>query len=584
MHFRWFLLCILVVVVPGRAFPGDGWMTAYDSSGFLRTPRYDATVEYCKHLAGVSPWARYTPFGRSPQGRDLPLLIVSSDRAFTPAAAAKTGKPIILIQAGIHAGEIDGKDAGLALLRDMLIRKQSADLLDSVIILFVPIFNVDGHERFGPYNRINQNGPAEMGWRTTAQNLNLNRDYMKADTPEMRAMLSLFTTWLPDLYVDCHVTDGIDFQYDVTYTTELGPNIPRAVSGWMQDTLLARVLPAVEASGHRIFWYIFPREELDLSKGMQSGATSPRFSTGYAALQNRPSLLIETHMLKPYRVRVDATYHLLKAVLTVLHSHGRELRHLVHNADRVVAGTTEGMFEPLRFGIGKGFHMRRFLGIRPRTEPSAISGGTRIMYTGEPLELDVPFYDEITVEDSVAVPRAYIVPPEWTFVPDILRAHGIRFERLAAGRTIDVDSYRFGNVQCASRPYEGRQAATYTTIPVHEQRSYPAGSLVIPVNQRAGRVAVHLFEPRSGDSFAAWGMFNSIFEQKESAEKFVMETVGKQMLEEQPELRKEFETLVAADSAFAGSPARRMNWLYLRSPWADTKLNVYPVGRLFGKM
>ncbi len=584
MRSRWFLLLLLPVLFPFRTFPADGWRTAYDSSGFLRTPRYDATVEYCKRLAGASPWARYMPFGRSPQGRDIPLLIVSRDRAFTPDAAAKTGKPVVLIQAGIHAGEIDGKDAGLGLLRDMLILKQSVNLLDSVIVLFVPIFNVDGHERFGPYNRINQNGPAEMGWRTTAQNLNLNRDYMKADAPEMRAMLSLFTSWLPDLYVDCHVTDGIDFQYDVTYTTECGPNIPRAVSGWMQDTLLSRVLPAVEASGHRIFWYIFPREDLDLSKGMQGGAAPPRFSTGYAALQNRPSLLIETHMLKPYRVRVEATYHLLKAVLTVLHSHGRELRRLVRSADRTVAGSAEGSIEPLRMGMGNGFHMRRFLGIRPRTEPSAISGGTRVLYTGEPFELDIPFYDEIIVQDSVAVPHAYIVPPEWAFVPEILRLHGIRFERLAAARTVEVDSYRFGNVQCASRPYEGRQAATYTAIPVRELRLYPAGSLLIPMNQRAARVAVHLLEPRSGDSFVAWGMFNSIFEQKEYAEEYMMEGVGRRMLEAQPSLRKEFEDRVAADSAFARSPGLRLNWLYLRSPWADKKLNLYPVGRLSGKL
>jgi hypothetical protein len=584
MRFRWFLLCALPVLVPGRVFPADGWKTAYDSSGFLRTPRYDATVEYCKRLAGASPWARYAPFGRSPQGRDLPLLIVSRDRAFTPDAAAKTGKSIVLIQAGIHAGEIDGKDAGLGLLREMLIHKQSVELLDSVIILFVPIFNVDGHERFGPYNRINQNGPAEMGWRTTAQNLNLNRDYMKADTPEMRAMLALFTSWLPDLYVDCHVTDGIDFQYDVTYTTELGPNIPRALSGWMQDTLLSRVLPAVEESGHSIFWYIFPREELDLSKGMQSGAAPPRFSTGYAALQNRPSVLIETHMLKPYRVRVEATYHLLKAILTVLHSHGRGLRQLVRNADRALAGSAGGFFEPLRLGIGKGFHTRRFLGIRPQIEPSAVSGGTQIVYTGDPFELDVPFYDEIIVEDSVAVPHAYLVPPEWTFVPDILRAHGIRFERLSGARMMEVDSYRFSDVKCASRPYEGRQGVTYSTIPVHEQRLYPAGSLMIPMNQRAARVAVHLFEPHSGDSFVAWGMFNSIFEQKEYAEEYVMERLGKQMLEEDPALRKEFEDRVAADSAFAGNPGARLNWLYLRSPWADKKLNVYPVGRISGTM
>jgi murein tripeptide amidase MpaA len=184
------LFILLLLITSGAiAYGQDDWSTTYDRSGGTRTPRYDETVAFCKRLAHVSPYARYTTFGMSPQGRALPLLIVSKNKAFTPAAAARTAQAVVLIQAGIHSGEIDGKDAGFSILREMLVRNHDTGMLDSVIILFVPIFNVDGHERFTAYNRINQNGPAEMGWRTTARNLNLNRDYMKADTPEMRAML-----------------------------------------------------------------------------------------------------------------------------------------------------------------------------------------------------------------------------------------------------------------------------------------------------------------------------------------------------------------------------------------------------------
>jgi Zinc carboxypeptidase len=288
------------------------WLTTYERSGFLRTGRYDETIAYCKRLAAASPLARYAPFGVSPRGRELPLMILSQDRTFDPAQARRKGKAVVLIQSGIHAGEIDGKDASQMLMREILITGSRRSLLDHAVLLFVPIFNVDGHERFGPFNRMNQNGPAETGWRVTAQNLNLNRDYMKADTPEMGGLLALFNRWLPDLYIDCHVTDGIDFQYDVTYTMEFGPNIEAGVGDWISNKFLPKTLEVVEGSGHKVFTYVFPREERDPAKGLNGGAAPARFSTGYAALHNRPALLIETHMLKPYRTRVEATYHFLR--------------------------------------------------------------------------------------------------------------------------------------------------------------------------------------------------------------------------------------------------------------------------------
>ena len=579
------LLFFWAATVVAQPTAHDPWETFFEASGGLRTPRYDSTVAYCRRLAAFSPLVHFTSFGQSAQGRALPLMIVSGDRSFTPASARQAGKAVVLIQAGIHAGEIDGKDAGLMLIRDIVIRKQYPRLLDSLVVLFVPIFNVDGHERFGPYNRINQNGPAEMGWRTTAQNLNLIRDYMKADTPEMRALLKLFSTWLPDLYIDCHVTDGIDFQYDVTYAMELGRNIDTAVSGWARDMFLPSVLPAVEASGHKVFWYVMPREDTDLSKGLQGGgASTPRFSTGYAALQNRPALLIETHMLKPYRTRVGATYHFLKGSLQAVRMSLSRLKDAVRAADaRLESADPSVQVVPLRFKAGTGFHMRHFFGIEHRTEQSPLSGGTRIIYTGEPFEQEVPLYDETIVEDSVRMPAAYIVPPELTYVPELLRVHGILYKQLPLPDSLDVESYRFTGVKFAERPYEGRQNVTFTAAPVRERRYFPAGSLLIPTRQRTANVLVHLLEPRSPDSFAAWGFMNSIFEQKEYAEEYVMEKAGAELLAQQPALRQEFEECVRTDSSFAHKPAARLNWLFQHSRWGDPAVGLYPVGRIHTK-
>lgn len=533
---------VLTVQVSARQDSPGSWLTYYELSKKQQTPRYDQTIAYCRRLARGSPWVYYTSFGVSPQGRDLPLVIVSRDRAFTPAGAHRTGKPIILIQSGIHAGEIDGKDASLMLIRDMTITKTAEGLLDDAIVLFVPIFNVDGHERFGPYNRINQNGPKEMGWRVSAQNLNLNRDYMKADAPEMRAMLRLFTAWLPDLYIDCHVTDGIDFQYDVTYATETGSNIDPAIARWITNQLVPGILPKIEASGHKIFYYVFPREDRDISNGINGGAATPRFSTGYAALQNRPSLLIETHMLKPYHTRVEATYAVLKAVLEVANAQPRRLRSAVRHADSAATASwrTPGATFPLSFDLSSKSTPAEFLGIASHPVIGQISGQLYTEYTGEPTRIVLPFYDDRIVKDSVTIPFAYVVPPEWTAVREVLLAHGIIVGRLAAPESLTVESYQFTGVKFRDRPYEGRQVATFTTVVLTERRLYPRGSLVIRTDQRTSKVAMGLLEPRGPDSFVSWGFFNAIFEQKEYTETYVMEKVGKKLFEEHPELRSEF--------------------------------------------
>jgi hypothetical protein len=562
----------------------SAWVTEFERSGGRRTPRYGETLAYCRRLERASRWVHVTSFGTSPQGRELPLVILSKERAFDPAAAARTGKAVILIQSGIHAGEIDGKDASLMLMRDIAVTKDLAHLLDSTILLFVPIFNVDGHERFGPYNRINQNGPEEMGWRVNAQNLNLNRDYMKAETPEMKAMLRLFTAWLPDLYVDCHVTDGIDFQYDITYAVEPAPYLDPGVSGWVERKFLPSVLPIVEKSGHRIFTFVFPREDRDLTKGLNAGASTPRFSTGFSALQNRPAVIIETHMLKPYKVRVEGTYHFLRAMIDVINRDPSSLRAVVLKADAAViaAGTSfdPGRAFPLAFGIGTKSETRLFLGVKPTTEKSSLSGGQRVRFTNDTVSFLVPYFNQITITDSATVPLAYITPPEWTFVPVKLRDHGVQMERLKNDAALDVESWTFTDVRFHERPFEGRHMVTFNVRPVRERRLFPAGSIVVRTSQRTGKLILNLLEPKGPDSFVSWGYFDPIFEQKEYAESYVMEDVGEKLVAADPALTKEYEGKVQADSAFANNPGARLNWLYQHSPWRDPGQNSYPVGRI----
>ena len=244
----------------------EDWATPAEKSNFRKTPNYNETMAYLKRLEAASPWIRVTSFGRSASGHELPLVIASKEQAFSPGAAAATGKAIVLIQNAIHAGEMDGKDSSLMLLREMAITKARAALLDHVILLVLPVYNVEGYERFGPYMRINQNGPEETGWRVNARNLNLNRDYMKADAPETRAFLKLFNDWLPDFFVDCHVTDGADYQYDVTYLLEDGPGVYSPLAAWLRESFQPRLEASVGRSGHLIAPLVWPRDNNDLAQ------------------------------------------------------------------------------------------------------------------------------------------------------------------------------------------------------------------------------------------------------------------------------------------------------------------------------
>ena len=225
------------------------WRTHAESTDYRETPNYNDTIAFARRLAHASPAIECEGFGFSGQGRELPLVVASETGTFTPQAAQAEGKAVVLIQACIHSGEPDGKDAGFALLRDIAITKTAAGILENVLLLFIPIYNTDGHERATPYNRINQNGPTDMGWRTTSTYQNLNRDYMKADTPETRAWLRLWKEWQPDLFIDCHVTDGADYRCNITYHHEHHAGIDSAVLEFERDVFGGKVAPATAARG-----------------------------------------------------------------------------------------------------------------------------------------------------------------------------------------------------------------------------------------------------------------------------------------------------------------------------------------------
>ncbi|MGH9867316.1 MAG: M14 family metallopeptidase [Candidatus Polarisedimenticolia bacterium] len=569
-----FCLTLIASLAAAPAAPAP-WLTRAERTGYAETSRYEETLEDCRRLEKGSPWIKVSSFGRSPEGRELILVIASKDRAFDPAAAARTGKPVVLIQAGIHAGEIDGKDAGIMLLRDITTGKEGG-LLDRAIVLFLPIYNVDGHERFGPYNRINQNGPRETGWRTTSRNLNLNRDYVKADAVETRAWLALFTSWWPDLLLDAHVTDGADYQYDVTWFDESGPNSPEPIRQWVRRAVSERILPDLQASGHKTSPYIWLVDDTNPLAGIVTAPPTPRFSTSYAALQNRPSFLIETHMLKSYENRVRGTYDTMRAWLREVNRDPEALRRAVKRADELAAGPGP---VGLSYKIAPGERSETYDGVAFRREPSEVSGAMRIVYGSDPLETTVVRHGEVVPDVQVDKPAAYLVPPQWTEAIERLAAHGLALQRLTRPADVSVEMYRLTSPEWQKAPFEGRHPATYRTerLPA-AKRGFPAGTVVVPMNQRGSAVAAHLLEPQGPDALVAWGFFDAIFEQKEFGEAYVLESLARDMMGKSPELRAEFEQRLM-DPAFASSSRERLDFFYRRSPWWDDHVGLYPVAR-----
>ncbi|UCH85689.1 MAG: hypothetical protein JSW50_08390, partial [Candidatus Latescibacterota bacterium] len=573
-----------IVIGPVSADAGE-WDTYYEKSGGKATPRYEDTIEYCKRLDKASRWVRYTTFGVSPQGRDLPLVILSREKIFSPAEAARArrkGRLVLLIQAGIHSGEIAGKDAGLMLIRDIAIEKKFADLLDRVTVLFMPIFSVDGHERFDAYNRINQDGPEEMGWRTTAANLNLNRDYLKADASEMHDWLRLYNAWLPDFFIDCHTTNGTDYQYAATYVVDIHGNMAPDLTRWAREVFVPALENGMAAAGHPIFPYVSFARWGDPTSGLVAWVSPPRLSQGYTSLRNRPGLLIEAHSRKPYSVRVEATYEMLRQTLEILDKNHRGLSDAIRSADRLAA-SDEFRKEPfpLRFSVDRSDSvMIDFLGVEYKGVQSDLSGGVWYQYSGDPVTMRIPYFAKQKVTAAAELPEAYIVPAEWGVVIDRLELHDIEFVRLSDPATVSVESYRFSSVEWQRQPYEGRHAVTCEIEPIVAERTFAAGSAVIDMNQPKARVIAHMLEPKAPDSFVSWGFFDSIFEQKEYADRDVLEQLARDMLAEDEALREEFEAARAADEEFANNPRRILYWFYERTPYWDDRKNVYPIGKI----
>ncbi len=580
------LALVLMIGLAGLA-RSEEWTTPAEAADFQATPSYEETMAFLRRLAAASSKIRLESYGRSAEGREMPLVIISEDGAFTPEAARRTSKPIVMIQNGIHAGEIDGKDACLILLRDFVTGKRP-ELFSGVTALILPIYNVDGHERVSPFNRPNQDGPRQgMGFRTTTAGLDLNRDHMKMESVEARAMMALFNRWRPHLHVDNHVTNGSDHAWVLTWSWVEAPQIHPAIDAWFGRHLPA-VLAQVDAAGFPTGPYVSLRDRSDPTQGFDSWVGAPRYSGGYFPLRNRPSILVEMHSYKPYGQRVAALVEFLASLLERTAEHGEALGQAVATAEAATVALgrpdAEASEVVLAWESEDTGDTRYWPVYAWSMEDSQALGVPFLRYRrgevhgGDPRGIEVPWLHRAKPSKTRSRPRGYLVLPGWPRLEEALVDHGLRFERLEEPMRAKGELLRLSEPQYASTPYQGVHRVQAEVSLSEEEIRVPAGALWVPADQPDFEVAVQLLEPDATDSLFAWGELSSLMERKEYIETAVLEDLVRVRLENEAEARAWAKAL--EDESFAADPRARWLWWYQRTQHWDDTVGRWPVVRI----
>ncbi|KES20949.1 MULTISPECIES: M14 family metallopeptidase [Pseudomonas] len=574
------------------AKPDDPLITLAESSGFRQTSDYQQTREYLKKLADASGGKLQLSElpEKSASGEPMLLVTASTEADKSPAGLNGSGKPTLFVEAEIHPGEANGKDAMFMLLRDMTAgAKPLAGLLEKVNILFIPTVNVDGDLRRSPYGRINQNGPEVTGWRVNGQNLNLNRDFTKLDSAEIRNVAWVFNQYDLSFFADTHSTDGAMYPYDSSYCHN-GNGWSPASSQWMDKVMRGPVYKELEGDGHVVHECISLNDNQDPAKGYYPYRTDlARFSNQYGDIRNVPSILIEQHALHPYETQVLGNYVMLKAMFRVIGDNADSLKAAIAKDRERLEAQKEVI---LTWKPGKEQHTPFVVGDY-RYEQSPITGAKTIVWSNKPKTLQVPVSDNSVPDLVVKRPKQYVVPVQWSEVIARLKAHGIRMKTLEQPTAIEVTLYRMDDIKLAGgfEPdraaaneipgYEGHLLVSGTGKPFQRLQTFPAGSVVIDTDQPLGVLAINLLTAESPDSFWSWGFFNSTLVSAEEPEEYVMEPMARKMLAEDPQLKAEFEKKLKEDKAFAKDPHARLEWFYQRTPFYDVNAYVYPVGTVF---
>jgi hypothetical protein len=582
-----FYLLLIVPTLPiltpvgGRAQTGaagaSALQTPFERSSGKQTATYAECIAFYQQLDKLSPALSIRVMGMSDAGYPYHVVLYSNDGSADPAIWHRQHKIVVLINNGIHPGEPDGVDASMLMLRDLAAGK--IHLPNNVALAVIPLYNIGGALNRTPWSRVNQNGPETYGFRGNAQNLDLNRDFAKNDSRNARSFVQLFHWVNPEIQIDNHVSDGADYQYTMTLLATQWNKLGGELGGFLHDVYGPALFADMEKKG----WPMTPYVEFESGnpdRGWNGFYDEPRYSSGYATLFHTIAFMPETHMLKPFKDRVIATYALMRCMIDEASAHaGQLLEKRKHDLDADQDSTRL----PLDWKVDTSrWDELLFKGYEARTKTSAVTGMPRLYYDHDrPFEKPVRFYDYFVSDASVAIPAAYLVPQGWHDVVDLLQLNGVKMRRLAHDSTVVVEVYHIADYKSAPRAYEKHHKNTAIKV-VRSRDSIRLlkGDYVIPTDQPARRFLVEMLEPTGEDSYFAWNFFDAILQEKEGYSAYRWEDVAEQWLKEHPDLRQLLEERKNTDSVFAHSASQQLNFVYRHSPYYEPAHMRYPVFRL----
>jgi len=550
--------------------------TPFETSKGTETATYKETITFYENLAKVYPEITIKTIGETDSGKPLHIVTLNPDTNFN-FSSSRANKRVILINNGIHPGESDGIDATMLLYRDIVQNK--IEMPKSTVLVTIPIYNVGGSLNRNTSSRTNQNGPKAYGFRGNARNFDLNRDFIKSDTKNARTFAKIFHLVKPDVFIDNHVSNGADYQYTLTHLFTQHNKLGGALGNYLHT----RMMPELESKLSEVSWDITPYVNVFNSvpeKGFSQFMDSPRYSTGYTTLFNTLGMMVETHMLKPYKKRVEGTYELMKKMIVITENDGELISKLRANSyNSYKTGTNYSLNWTIDTSKASTIN---FKGYEGSMIPSEITNAQRLKFDiSKPFIKKVQYRNYFKAKDSVTIPKAYIVPQGWHNIIALLKLNNIKLKQLKNDSTITVENYKINTYKSRTSPYEGHYLHYNTSVEsTIKPISFRAGDYIVNTNQNGVRYLIETLEPQAPDSFFNWNFFDTILQQKEGFSPYVWEDKAKTLLDSNEELKQKFEAKKQSDDNFAKSWYVQLDWLHKQSDNYEKAHLQYPIYRI----
>ncbi|WP_417953930.1 M14 family metallopeptidase [Flagellimonas spongiicola] len=548
----------------------------FEKTEGTETATYQETIDFYIQLAKDFPEINIQTIGTTDSGLPLHMVTFNPDGDFN-FDHVRSNKAIILINNGIHPGESDGIDATMMLFRDLVTGKIKGP--DNVVLVTIPVYNVGGSLNRNSNTRANQNGPKAYGFRGNSRNYDLNRDFVKMDTKNAETFTQIFHLVKPDVFIDNHVSNGADYQYTLTHLFTQHNKLGGELGSYLHETLQPRLEKALSEKDWDITPYVnvFNRPpELGFSQFIDH----PRYSTGYTTFWNTLGMMVETHMLKPYKQRVEGTYELMESMIGIV-----EKEHEIIKALR--DSTAQNMFELEEYHLNWQIDRSRtttlqFKGYEAEQIESEVTGLPRLKYNREkPFTKEIEYYNYFIPMDTIQVPAAYVISQSWTDILARLEANGISYMEIPSDTILELETYTINGYETRQNPYEGHYLHYNTKVNSQmEKVSLRAGDVVIPTQQAGIRYLIETLEPQADDSFFNWNFFDTVLQQKEGFSPYVFEDVAKEMLAKDTLLFQEFNNKKEQDLQFAANWYAQLDWIYQRSINREPAYLKYPVFRI----